>query len=381
VETGIRLKALQEFAAATQGVENPALADWRSRGGKIVGNFCCYVPEEIVTAAGLLPFRMRATGSTSTELSDAYMSSINCSFCRHVLNMGLRGDYGFVEGLIWLNTCDHVRRVYDNWKRKIDTPFAHMMSLPKKTGQRQVDWYRDELTILKESLEKHFGVAITDERLWEAIGIHNETRRLQRKIYELRKNEDPPITGAEMLSVMVASTAMPRERYNQLLRELLDELSRSEGHADYRARLMIVGGILDDPAYLQIIEDQGGLVVADSLCFGSRLMWTDVDESGGDPLDALSRHYIADRPHCPRMFGEELRRSDYIQEMIREFRVDGVIGEQLMFCDNWTAEHFMLAKDFKEAGIPFLRLDREYLVAGVGQLRTRVQAFLETLGA
>ena len=373
-------KALEEFTEAADTLVNPEIESWRKQGGKVVGYFCSAMPEEIVTAAGLMPFRMRATGSESTVLSDAYFSNINCSFPRHCFNMALLGKYDFLEGVICISSCDHLRRVYDNWKRYVKSPFLEMLSLPRKTDELQVGWYRDELTNLRKSLEKHFGVKITDERLKEAIKLHNETRRLQRKLYDLRKKENPPITGAETLAVMVASTAMPKKRYNQLLKELLDEISQAEGKTNYRARLMITGGILDNPEFIKVIEDVGGLVVTDSLCFGSRTMWKDVDEREGDPIAALARYYVADRPSCPRMFGEQPRRSKFVRDMVREFKVDGVIGERLIFCDQWLVEHFMQGKDFKEAGIPFLELDREYVLSGTGQLRTRVQAFLEIMG-
>jgi len=371
---------LEEFNHAAGCVSNTAIMNWKEQGGRVVGCFCSCAPEEIITAAELLPLRMRAAGSTGTELSDAYMSSINCSFCRHALDMGLKGEFDFVDGLVWLNTCDNVRRIYDNWKRNVDTPFLHILSFPRKAGQPQVEWYRNELIRFRQSIEAHFNVKITDERLWEAIRTHNRTRALQRRLYDLRKNEAPPITGAEMLAVMVAGTAMPRHIYNQMLSELLDDISRKDGITDYRARLMIVGSILDDPSFVKVIEDLGALVVTDSLCFGSRLAWKDVDEAAGDPMDALAKYYVAERPSCPRTFGKELERGTFIKDLVREFRVDGIIAEQMKFCDIWTIENFMLGKDFKEAGIPFLKLDREYISAGVGQLRTRVQAFLETIG-
>jgi len=174
---------------------------------------------------------------------------------------------------------------------------------------------------------------------------------------------------------------MPRELYRELLQELLDEMVQSEGSGDYRARLMIVGGELDDPAYIDIIEEQGGLVVTDSTCFGSRLMWTPVDEEEEDPIRALARYYIADRPSCPRMYGDQPKRIAYTREMIKEFKVDGVIGERLLFCDQWVVEHYMTTQDLQKDGTPFMALDREYILSGKGQLRTRVQAFLETLEA
>jgi len=379
VEINTESRALDQLVEASQTLVNPAMQDWREKGGKVIGCFCSYVPEEIITSAGLLPFRIRATGSTGMAEADAYLSYNNCSFARHCLSMGLRGELDFLEGAVWLNTCDHVRRIYDNWRRKIETPFLHFLSLPRKAGEMQVDWFRGELVDFKEALEAHLGMTITPERLWEAIRLHNETRRLQRQLYDLRKGDSPPITGAQVLAVMVASTAMPRERYNQLLKELLDRASGTEGHAQYRARLMIIGGILDDPAYVDVIEDLGGLVVADSLCFGSRICWSDVDEGAGDPIHALARYHILERPACPRMFGQQPQRAEFVRDMIREFRIDGVIGERIVFCDYWSGEHFILTRQLRDEGIPFLKLDREYLLDSVGQLRTRVQAFLETL--
>jgi len=380
LETKIKSRAFQQFSEAAETLANPVLQSWKDKGGKVVGYFCSTVPEELVTAAGMVPFRMRATGSTSTEESDAFYSSINCSFPRHCFNLALTGEFKFLDGVICVNSCDHVRRIYDNWKRFVPVDFIEIMSLPRKTGADQVGWYTDELAMLKEKVEKHFGVEITDDRLWKAIKLHNETRRLQKQLYELRKQEKPPITGAETLAVMVAGTAMPKEQYNEMLRELLDELSGLEGPGTHRARLMIVGGILDDPAYIKVIEDQGGLVVTDSTCFGSRLVWVEVNENASDPIAALAQYYVADRPSCPRMYGEHNNRAKYVIDMCREFNCDGVIGERLMFCDSWLVEHYMLNQDVRADGIPFLKLDREYLTSGIGQLRTRVQAFLETMG-
>jgi benzoyl-CoA reductase/2-hydroxyglutaryl-CoA dehydratase subunit BcrC/BadD/HgdB len=255
------------------------------------------------------------------------------------------------------------------------------MSLPRKMGEPQIDWYCDELNLLRGQLEEHFGVKLTDERIAEAIALQNQVRSLQKQLYLLRKVDKPPITGAETLAVMVAGTAMPKQRYKELLTELLEELTEKQGSRDYRARLMILGGELDDPAYLQVIEEQGGLVVTDSSCFGSRLMWMPVDEAEPDPIRALARYYIHDRPSCPRMYGGQPARIAFTREMAREFRVDGIVGERLLFCDQWVVENYMTDLDLKEDGIPFMALDREYILSGEGQLRTRIQAFLETLEA
>lgn len=374
-------KALKAFTTAAETIVNPELQKWIEQGDKVMGYFCCYAPEEVITAAGMVPFRVRATGSTSTELADAYLTNINCSFCRHAFNMGLRGDYDFLEAVVWLNNCDHIRRIYDNWRRKVGTPLAHMMSLPKLTTDKQVAWWREELAILKDKLEKHLGITITDAKLQKAIKTHNETRRLLRQLYELRKKDTPPITGAEILAVVIASTAMPRAEFNKMLKELLEELKDAEGIKDYKFRMMLVSSILDDPKYVKVIEDLGGLVVTDSMCFGSRMFRADVDEKARDPLEALARYYLQTKPACPRIFMGFPQRSKFVQDMIKEFKVDGVIGLRMIFCDLWAGELFMLEKDLQKASVPVLHMDREYLMGGaIGQARTRVQAFMESIG-
>ena len=380
METNIKSKAFEELAGAAAGLMNPAIEEWKAAGGKVVGYFCSHVPVEVMTAAGVLPFRMRGTGSTGTELADASFSSINCSFPKHTFNQALRGEFDFLDGLICISSCDHVRRIYDNWKQQLSTPYLTVMSLPKKIGEAQVDWYYEEINILREGLGKFLGVEITDDRLRDAIKQVNETRSLQRQMYELRKRERPPISGAEALAVMVAGSSLPRERYNDLLRTLLADLENVQGKSGYRARLMIVGSELDDPEYLQVIEDQGGLVVTDSICFGTRTMWVDCSETEPDPVRALARYYIQERPSCPRMNGAQPARAAFVQDMVKEFAVDGVIGERMLFCDFWCAEHYMNKADLKEAGIPFIQIDREYILSGKGQLQTRIQAFLETMG-
>jgi benzoyl-CoA reductase subunit C len=383
LETKIKSEGFQKFVKASGSIMNPEVQAWMGKGGKVAGYLCSQVPEELLMAAGYLPFRIRGTGSTSTELSDAFYSPINCSFPRHAFNQALKGEYDFLDALICINSCDHVRRIYDNWIRNIKaTKFTTVMSLPRKVGERQVDWYYDEINLLRSNLEEHLGKKITDEDLKSAIKLQNEIRDLQRQLYELRKKDNPPITGTETLAVMVAGTAMPKEQYKGMLQELLEELKQTEGtNNNYKARLMLLGSELDDPEYVSIIEEQGGLVVTDSTCYGTRLMWEKVDESEKDPVRGLSRYYIQDRPSCPRMYGNQPKRMEYTRMIAEEFKVDGIIGERLQFCDNWLVEHYMTNNDLKEHGnrIPFLQLDREYILSGRGQMKTRVQAFLETM--
>ncbi len=377
----IQCDAFQQMCEATACVQNSALKRWKENGGKVVGFLCSMAPDELLIAANMLGFRVRGTGSTNTDLADNYFTNLNCTFPRHCLNMAMEGEYEFLDGILYLNSCDHIRRLYDNWKLNIDTEFIELIALPRQTGPDQVKFFTEEFQMIREKLESHFKIKITDDALRDAIKLGNETRRLQRRMYDLRKQDDPPITGAEVLTVMVAGTAMPKTEYNVLLRELLEELEGKQGSGkEYRARLMITGGVLDDPKWINAVEEVGGLVVADGLCFGGRIMWEDIDETIEDPIEALGRYYLADRPSCPRVVDKQEERAEFTANMFKEFNCDGIVGAKMVFCDQWNVENYMLKSDMHEQEIPFMSVEREYITSGTGQLKTRIQAFIESLG-
>ncbi len=371
--------ALREFREAAAAVMNPAMQEWKAQGGKVIGCMYHFVPEELITAAGQMPYRMRATGSTGTELSESRFTQVNCSFVRHLFDSGMRGSQSFLDGVVSVNNCDHVRRLYDNWKARIPAPYMHFLVFPKKSGPEQVAAYRKELAAFRSTLEEHFRVEISDQKLRDAIELHNQTRHLQRQLYELRRDAVPPISGADALATMVAGTCIPRERYNGLLRQLLDECRAVPGRTGHAARLMVVGGEIDDPGFIAAIESQRGLVVTDLLGYGYRSCARDVG-TYGDPLTALARYQVVERPADPRVFGRTTQERDgYLSGLIDEYGVEGVVSVRLMQCDHWGFEQVNLSKYLKKRRIPHLPLEIEYVLGGVGQIRTRVQAFLESI--
>jgi benzoyl-CoA reductase/2-hydroxyglutaryl-CoA dehydratase subunit BcrC/BadD/HgdB len=170
---------------------------------------------------------------------------------------------------------------------------------------------------------------------------------------------------------------MPRDEYNILLKEALEEISRREGISGYRARIMVGGSVCDDDAFIKLIESRGCIVVTDSLCFGGRHFTGLIDEDG-DPMEALARRYFYHNP-CPRMAGEYENRLDYIKRLYREAKADGIILQKLGFCDNHGVENSILAKDLEAEGIPVLTVDRQHILGDIGRYTTRFDAFLERL--
>ena len=160
---------------------------------------------------------------------------------------------------------------------------------------------------------------------------------------------------------------------------LIEALKKRRGLESPRGRLVLIGAELDEPAYVEAIESQGALVVADGLCFGARSVLDPIDEKADDPIDAIGRAYFF-RPSCARMMGDFPKRWDALNQMISDARADGVIFERLLFCDPWGADlHNINSRTDGGKGFPFLSLSREYGIIPTGQIRTRVQAFVEKI--
>lgn len=373
------MSVLQELSQIAASVNNPYIDEWKATGKKVVGFLCSHVPEEVVYAAGVLPFRLRAPGCTETTAADVYMGHVNCTFIRSCLEYIYKDNYPFVDGLIFTNSCDHSRRMYDVLRETKPFSLMHFLSVPHKVGGDNIDqWYSGELKELKEDLEKTFGVDITDEKLRASIEIYNESRSLLKELYDLRKQENPPITGAEVVNVLLAASSIPRDKFNELLKKLIEELKGKEGSSDHRARLLVAGsGGCDNPAYYDVIEEQGGLIVTDTLCFGSRYFWEPVGIED-DLLLSLAKSYLR-RPSCANMTDRVADRVDYIKQMVEDFNVDGVVFQRIRYCDLWGGQLLYVTDALKKANIPLLSLEREYALGATGQLKTRVQAFVESI--
>ncbi len=375
------MSALEELKTLSGNLVNPAIEEWKAKGKKVVGFFCSYVPEEILYAADVLPIRMRAPGCVGTTSADVYFSRFNCSFMRACLEFAMSGEYEFLDGFVFTNSCDNVRRVHDTLKelKSNEFPFIEFISVPHKVSEQSVSFYRDQLIEFQEKLAQFSGLKPDADKLENAIETYNRTRSLLKKLYELRSKDSPPLTGAQSLEVLLAGQTLPKSRYNDLLERLLEELGEAEGISDHKARLMITGsGGCDNPEYLRIIEDLGGLIVTDSLCFGSRYFWGPV-EMNGDIMKSIAVSYL-NRPSCAGMCDQVAERNDYVKDMAEQFKVDGVIFQTMRYCDLWGGQILTLRQELKEADIPLLELEREYILGSTGQLKTRAQAFLERIG-
>lgn len=358
---------------------NRLVDDAQAQGRRAVGYTCSYVPEPLLGVDGLVPVRMRAPGVAGTPMADTYLSSVICSYTRSLLEFALEGRYDSLDGWVFTGSCDHLRRLYDNLDYLVKPDFNYMIDLPHKTTDAALDWFVDELAMLAKALADHFGVDTSPDALAKAIKKQNKYLDTLRSIGDMRRRENPPLSGADFHSVIVACATSPKDMIMDHLTELRDKLEADEnGITDFRARLMLVGSQLDDPAYMGIIESMGGLVVADRCCLGSIPGLEPIPHSG-DPLRDMATHTLR-KTSCPRMMDEFDSRLKDILSAFEEFDAHGIVIETMKFCDCWGVESSPLVSALRDAGVPVLRVEREYSLTGEGQLRTRIQAFLESMG-
>ncbi len=370
---------LREINGLIRSHTNRHVEEWKASGKPVIGFYCHYLPSEIILAAGALPLRLRGAGSEDSSLGDAYMSGRICTYVRHVMSLALDGQFDFLDGVINANTCDHVRRAADLFAKKTSIPFQEFISVPRAPRESLYDYYRNELKKILTGLGKHFNVKVDDDGLREAIKAVNENRRRLIAINRMRLEDKPKLSGAESLAVHIASHVLPPVVFTELADSLIHELKKRPGLESPRGRLVLIGAELDEPKYVEAIESQGALVVADRLCFGSRSVLDPIDENASDPLDEIGRAYFF-RPSCARMIGDFPNRWDELKKTVDEARADGLIFERLLFCDPWGGElHNITQRTKKEDVFPVLSLSREYGIVPTGQIKTRVQAFLEMI--
>ncbi|MHA2298388.1 MAG: benzoyl-CoA reductase, bzd-type, subunit N [Candidatus Hodarchaeales archaeon] len=355
--------------------------EWKERtGGKVLGYFCTYVPEEILYAANILPVRVLGSHEPQ-DVTEPHIFAMFCPFCRDCLAQGLKGRFDYLNGIMIAQSCLHVRQTYTSWEKHVPTidNFAYYLNMPHKVqSPRALPFLKAELEMFKDAVEKWTGKKITDSDLERATETYNENRRLLKQVYELRKAENPPLTGEEAMLISLASQMVDKTEINEALHKLLDELPKRETGRDVGTRLMIVGSEDDDIEFINMVESVGGTFVIDDHCTGSRYFWNEVEKGSNDLLEAIADRYIK-RPPCPTKDWEERRRVPHVMNLARDYGVEGAILVQQKFCDPHELDIPMMRENFEKNDIPTLFLEFDVTVP-IGQFRTRVEAFLEMIG-
>ncbi|MFW9999974.1 MAG: 2-hydroxyacyl-CoA dehydratase subunit D [Candidatus Hodarchaeota archaeon] len=375
------------FLQISNSINNPYITEWQKKDKKVIGHYCTYIPEELLYAADLLPFRIRATGHEDTDLADTYMVRFTCSFVRATLDMALKGKYDFLDGLLICNSCDHSRRMFELFDLKVfrregftkNIPRFYI-SMPHVITNEGYEWYKNEIEELKKNLEENFiKRLISDRDLRLSIEIHNQNRDLLRKIHDLRILDSPKLNGSEALQLSMANASVPKEIANNELKRIFNLLQEKEGIKTIAKRIMLIGSEVDNTSIIKLIEGSGAILVSDFLCFGTRNFLNDVKiEDEDSPLESIVKR-VYYRMSCPRMMDDHIRRLEFLKNEINRAKIDGVILQRINNCDLYGCENMMLLHELKELNIPILNFEREFYQADTTRLQTRIEAFLEMI--
>ena len=385
------LKHLIYFEQLLLEANNELIRQAQEDGKVCVAYTCENTPEPLMNLPGTFSARLRAPRTGSMEVATYYLTSFLCEYSRALLERAIEGGYSFADCIITPDGCSMMNRCVENMELlktmgKDKTNFFYeYMEIPMKGDDNGLNLYvlQCKNHILKP-LAEHYGIDTSDAAIRKAVAEHNKVCELIRAIGEYRKGEHPRITGYEFHILTLATYACPKYLLIDKLEETLEELKTREPDEKfpYRARVVVVGSEVDDLDFIKLIEDSGAYVCADRFCYGSLpgrdpIALTD-DE---DALTQICRQYMQ-RAECPRYMDmpKMQGRRQYVADTAKEYGADGIIYEQMKFCDPWAYEKMLgshiLREDF---GYPVLAVDRPYSIATSGQMRTRVQAFVESM--
>ena len=385
------LKYLQYFEDLLQQANNALITQAKADGKVCVAYTCENVPEPLLNLDRAVSIRLSAPNTGSIDIATYYMTNLLCEPSRALLERAIEGGFNFADCVITPDGCTMMNRCVENMELlktmgKENPNFFHeYMEIAFKNTEEDVDLAvlqctNHVLTPLKEK----YGIDTSDAAIRKAVEEHNRVCRVIRAISEFRKEEKPRITGYEFHVLCLATYVCPKYLIIDKLEETLEELkTREPDEKSWRARVLVVGSETDDSGFIKLIEEQGAFVCCDRVCFGSYPGRVPIELSDEeDALRQVCRHYIQ-HCHCPRMMSMDkvYGRKKYVADLAKEYHADGVIYNQVKFCDPWAYERTlgssMLHKDY---GFPVLSIDRPYNVSSsVGQLRTRVQAFVESI--
>ncbi|MBE5912188.1 2-hydroxyacyl-CoA dehydratase family protein [Pseudobutyrivibrio sp.] len=381
------LKHLYYFEKLLEDSYNDLDRQAKEAGQIAIGHVCFQIPEPLLNLPGCFSVRLRAPRTGSIEMGTYYMSSTLCEACRAYLERTIEGGFNFLDCILAPDACAQMNRCVENIEHlnliQKDSFFVTYADVPMKSDETALRHYVKQMRIrVLEPLHEHFGIDISDAALRRAVAEQNEISRLLTEIGEYRKEANPRITGYEFAVLCLASYCCPKSLIKEKLAETAEELKTREPDEknNYRIRVVMVGSEVDDPEFIKLAEECGALVVADRFCFGSlpgrqEIVLNDSE----DALTQICRTYLQ-WGKCPRFFNQDkvMERREYVDQLAKDYHADGLIYEQIKFCDYWGYEraaafHIM----DEEYGYPVLSVDRPYAVRNSGQLRTRIQAFVE----
>jgi bcr-type benzoyl-CoA reductase subunit C len=354
----------------------PEIVSHLPKGRKVIGFFCPYVPEELLHAAGALPFRLMGT-PTKISLVSAHLPSYCCHLVKSSLENLLQGELNFLHGVIFSHTCDSMQGLSDIWAHQGRLPIHFNLMIPTNLdSEHSRSYLKAEMERLKDFLESHLG-KITPQNLKVSIQLFNRIREKLGEIYISRREGFTQLPDSYFAQIIRAGYLMDRVRYLELLEELLDALPEKTEDSKDLVPIYLSGNMVHSPSYFSLIEEAGAKVVQDDLCSGTRFLRLRVPENT-DPMDGLSDRYFASFM-CPSKHKGPHAHIETLLKGVQESGAKGVIFLLYKYCETHFFDYPDLKQELESKGIPTLLLEVEDPSYSIEQLKARIQAFVEML--
>ena len=364
------LKHLIFFENLLQDANNELVQKACEEGKRCLGYNCYYIPEVLMNLDGCFSTRLRAPRCTSPDVATYYMTGRTCPYVRSILERAIEGGYNHLSALFGAENCAAMERMEEHFYLlkpvKNDDFFVTIIDPPMKGDKTNLDYYKVQLQKhVMGPMKNVFGIDTSDEAMRRAIERFNKLCRVITEIGDLRKLDNPPITGYEFHVIQLVSEVCPHELILPYLEETLAELKKRKPEPEFpfRARVVLAGSEIDDPEFTKLVEMCGAMVVADRYCFGSLPSREEIEiQDGEDAFTAICRHYLHWNQCARFMDGMKIdQRHDALVQLVKDYKADGIIYENMKFCEFWSyekvlASHIMI----EEHDIPCATIEKEY---------------------
>lgn len=337
---------------------------------------CSLVPVEIIKAAGLSPVRLIPRGRCTD--ADSRIHPNTCCYIRSMLSDLMDGSFSGMGGMIFANSCDGMRKLFDIWRDMENSPPAFFLDIPKKSDPDSIRYFTSVLRTLAGELEEHFSRQPIDTK--SLNGAIRETNRLRSEVsgvFAVQAGPDSTVKGSHVFPLLLSRGEKEIREHVNRISEFSDR-QRERNSGKERHRILITGDILTRPEVARMIEEQGAHVIAFDTCFGIRHYGTPVGEDTSDPFAAVAERYLL-RPPCPRMMGIR-NHIDYLKSLVSESNANGVIILAVKYCDQALYNLPVLGEGMREIGVPVLVVENDYEWSDIERARYRIEAFFETIG-
>jgi benzoyl-CoA reductase/2-hydroxyglutaryl-CoA dehydratase subunit BcrC/BadD/HgdB len=369
----LNLKKIVEYAKDPY----PSIRKWaKDTGKKVVGSTIADVPEEVIYAFGFLPVAILGTNKPLKK-APSLLPDNACSLARSNLELALSYEGDLFDGFVLPQVCDTTQHLSDIWRINFPDKYVESYLAPRQVDRPSARyWVKEEIERLITSLGQWSGKTVSDEDLNKSIAIHNENKALLKELYEIKKKFPGTITNKQFFAMLKLSEQVDKAEFNKSLRAIKDslKLKKGRGYTD----IILVGITCDPPEIYETFDELKLNIVGDTLVTGTRYLQGDVTLSAGGTIDALTERHFKRGFYSP-IHDDVYKNFEEIKKLYKETNAKAIIYVHIEFCESQEFDLPDLKKMIKKEGIPVHVLDTEYQTTSLSHMRTRLQAFFESL--